>query len=770
MTTPTYLELTTPGFAGNGLSSETTNERILSTLAILASGQNPDGTVAPPISGSMILGGLPVNKFSKTLPVPAGTTLFGAHVNLAGQGGEASSAAFFEGQLGRKLAVAHHYYPWESLAMCIQGSLEQDDLSNGRLSMVSLRWPTLSAIINGSADAYITELAELLVSFAWPIILRTAWEMNGNWYLWSGPQNSSNPALFVQAWQHFYSILGPIAPNVLRFWCPNNSSTPGGTTVSNANNWRYYYPGDAWVDIVGEDSYNWGSNVVGGGSWQSASSAINPLLSDYLTGFGGVNGGTASKLPFWLGEVATYQSPGIAPAWICDLGGYQTSQKIQASIYFNTNNSPVTPGAETPNVPNCTTNSTATVTTTSPTFTDYNIAAGMAVTGTGIPANTTVLSVDSATSLTLSQAATTSTTQTLDFTGTLASIPWNLDYSAQDLQQAVTLANSTQYGGPGSAKGSTYMAMALALTPVHFWQWNTPTQTYLDLGSNATGTVTTAACSTTGASTTVTTTGNFNTNFAVGMLVSSTILPGLFPAGTTITAIGSATSMTVSAAATQTIAGVTLTGVSGVPTSATILNCPAPFPGLSRQASFNTQDFVDLGLMGTWGSTMSAGFTIAFWWTMGSAGAAAAIGSIFAELNTGSTTGLEINTNCNHSLALTAGTTAFWLRAEDGTIRNCDTTALPYDGVPHYVVWVCDPTVNIDTVYIDGAAAAIGGSSNATWTGKTTANFAFSLYMGAENLRGAKAQGTFGQCPGALFLTSKASSAQAAVLYAAATT
>lgn len=47
MATPTFQQFITPTFAGNGLQAESAQERILTELAVIASGQNPDGTVAP---------------------------------------------------------------------------------------------------------------------------------------------------------------------------------------------------------------------------------------------------------------------------------------------------------------------------------------------------------------------------------------------------------------------------------------------------------------------------------------------------------------------------------------------------------------------------------------------------------------------------------------------------------------------------------------------------------------------------------------------------
>lgn len=44
MTTPTYKDLITLSSTANGLVSEPANDRILTMLSIMASGQNPDGS------------------------------------------------------------------------------------------------------------------------------------------------------------------------------------------------------------------------------------------------------------------------------------------------------------------------------------------------------------------------------------------------------------------------------------------------------------------------------------------------------------------------------------------------------------------------------------------------------------------------------------------------------------------------------------------------------------------------------------------------------
>jgi hypothetical protein len=51
MPTPTYSQLITLSSTANGLISESIEERILTIMAMLASGQNPDGTATPAVAG-----------------------------------------------------------------------------------------------------------------------------------------------------------------------------------------------------------------------------------------------------------------------------------------------------------------------------------------------------------------------------------------------------------------------------------------------------------------------------------------------------------------------------------------------------------------------------------------------------------------------------------------------------------------------------------------------------------------------------------------------
>jgi len=138
---------------------------------------------------------------------------------------------------------------------------------------------TLEAIGNGSCDAYVTKFAQDAKNWGKLVYLRFAHEMNGNWYPWDGYHNggSAGAAKYITAWRHIHSIFDSTgASNVRWVWSINNTSVPGDSWNLASN----YYPGDAYVDWIGMDGYNWG-----GGSWQSFDAVFGASYAS-LSAFG----------------------------------------------------------------------------------------------------------------------------------------------------------------------------------------------------------------------------------------------------------------------------------------------------------------------------------------------------------------------------------------------------------------------------------------------------------------------------------------------------
>jgi hypothetical protein len=100
-------------------------------------------------------------------------------------------------------------------------------------------------------------------------------EMNGVWYPWSAnPGSGETPQGYIDMWQRVhanFSSLGLDANHLQWIWTVNN--TDGGKFTAEA-----YYPGDAYVDWIGIDGYNWGQNPSAT-NWHSPAVVYGDMLA-----------------------------------------------------------------------------------------------------------------------------------------------------------------------------------------------------------------------------------------------------------------------------------------------------------------------------------------------------------------------------------------------------------------------------------------------------------------------------------------------------------
>ncbi len=174
--------------------------------------------------------------------------LLGAYVNLSGQSSQQASIATRERAMGRPYDLLLTYYNWTDP---FPDAHEAAIVAGGSTPLMAWYLPdkytgstaSLSEIASGADDAWITTQAVAIRGFGHRVYLRLAPEMNGNWYHYSG-----DPAAYVAAWRHIWKVFHQAgATNVTWVWCPN--LTPAG-------NWDPYYPGSAYVDVIGVDSFS----------------------------------------------------------------------------------------------------------------------------------------------------------------------------------------------------------------------------------------------------------------------------------------------------------------------------------------------------------------------------------------------------------------------------------------------------------------------------------------------------------------------------------
>jgi hypothetical protein len=182
----------------------------------------------------------------------------------------------------------------------------------------------LSDLISGRYDAYIREFATKAKAWGHPFFLRFDWEMNGHWFPWHEGVNGNQPGEFVTAWRHVHDIFAAVgATNATWVWCPNVEYS-GATPLASD------YPGDAYVDWVGLDGYNWGTNPNQPDKWKSFEQV-------YRASYQNIVAKIAPSKPMMIGEIASSEYGGSKAAWIKDMlaripGEYP---KIRALLWFD---------------------------------------------------------------------------------------------------------------------------------------------------------------------------------------------------------------------------------------------------------------------------------------------------------------------------------------------------------------------------------------------------------------------------------------------------
>jgi hypothetical protein len=136
------------------------------------------------------------------------------------------------------------------------------------------------------------------------VYLSFAHEMNGYWYGWR--VNISNYTHFVTAWKRFYNLKQQIYPEAKLAFVVNHNSVFNDPNRPEQNHaymaWTRFYPGDAYVDVLGVDYYNTVENVNTLTDWNNA------ILSQD-------SAGAPVGLKRHLDFAASHNKPLILPEW-----------------------------------------------------------------------------------------------------------------------------------------------------------------------------------------------------------------------------------------------------------------------------------------------------------------------------------------------------------------------------------------------------------------------------------------------------------------------
>lgn len=221
-----------------------------------------------------------------------------------------------ESDLNRQLDIVHWFMNWDHRW---DATLVGQAAHGGRRPLISWQPHTqeVKDIAAGHYDAYIRSWAQGAKAHGTPVYLRPFPEMNGDWLGWNG-----EPDALVAAWQRMVKLFREEgADNVRWVWSPNVTDWPR----TEANRMENYYPGEAYVDVLALDGYNFGDTRDWSG-WRSF---------DEIFEHGYARVANLGSQPIWIAEIASAESGGDKGVWIRDMLSSTTFPRVEAIVWFD---------------------------------------------------------------------------------------------------------------------------------------------------------------------------------------------------------------------------------------------------------------------------------------------------------------------------------------------------------------------------------------------------------------------------------------------------
>jgi beta-mannanase len=245
-------------------------------------------------------------------------------------GVESPDVSGFENAAGKDAAVIGYYEAW-SYRQTFDAAQAQSVVDQGAVPLVTWEpWDwnggpiqpdyTLASIIDGSRDAFLRTWALGAKAWGGKLFLRFAPEMNGNWRPWAEGLNGNTQGQYVAAWRHVHDLFESVGvTNVTWVWNPTvlfDGSTPLDEL----------YPGDAYVDYVSLDGYNWGS-TQSWSTWQSFEQVFDPTLAQLRQ---------LTSKPLFISESGSAELGGDKAEWITDMfAGLRARPWIVGLMWFD---------------------------------------------------------------------------------------------------------------------------------------------------------------------------------------------------------------------------------------------------------------------------------------------------------------------------------------------------------------------------------------------------------------------------------------------------
>lgn len=188
----------------------------------------------------------------------------------------------------------------------------------------------LQHILDGRFDAYIGRFARAAGEWRGGFLLDFGHEMNIDQAAWSGACNggpSAGPERFVRAYRYVHDrFVEQGATNVQWVWSPNFQSLP----LEPWNDPERYYPGDAYVDWIGTNAFNWGaSSAYTENRFRGMEEIAGPLLDRMAAAH-------PSKRQIVIEAGTVHGDGGDRARWIADgLAAIAKRPHVRAVIYYS---------------------------------------------------------------------------------------------------------------------------------------------------------------------------------------------------------------------------------------------------------------------------------------------------------------------------------------------------------------------------------------------------------------------------------------------------
>lgn len=271
----------------------------------------------------------------------AGPMLLGIY--YGSQGWKMEQVQAVESWQGQKHAVVNLFTNWDSNNKTSNNLFTQQVVNvwnNKNIPMIT--WEPMhtnapndieARIANGQYDTYINAWADKMKIFLSGAdgvygtaddrraYLRLGHEMNGNWYPWSAAVGANTPADYINMWKHvraIFSAKGMESTRLQWVWCVNNEDVGGFAAES-------FYPGDAFVDWIAVDGYNWGL-TESWSSWKGPADTYGNMIGRLRA---------ISARPLAATEFASTTEGGNKASWIGDTYSYLASQNVKMVVWFN---------------------------------------------------------------------------------------------------------------------------------------------------------------------------------------------------------------------------------------------------------------------------------------------------------------------------------------------------------------------------------------------------------------------------------------------------